>query len=252
MHTRSLASKIVCLTLATVILSGCNAFRRLAEVGEDPAIAPVSSPTQREDFVRVSLPMPPPVTADRRPSSLWRPGARAFFQDQRANQIGDILTVLVSVADDATVNGTTTRTRTNSEDLAITDLLGFETQTAGWLPEVAGVLDPAITIDGGTNNTNGGTVTRTDEINFRVAAVVTQVLPNGNMVIYGKQEIRVGAEVRELNVAGVIRPEDISTTNTIAYDQIAEARLAYGGRGIISDSQRPRWGTEVMDVLLPF
>ena len=85
-----------------------------------------------------------------------------------------------------------------------------------------------------------------------VAAVVTQLLPNGNLVIEGKQEIRLNSEVRELIVAGVVRPEDIDSDNSIELPKIAEARVAYGGRGSLTNIQQPRYGQQVLDMLLPF
>ncbi len=97
-----------------------------------------------------------------------------------------------------------------------------------------------------------GSVNRSEQLQTNVAGVVTQVLPNGNLVIEGKQEVRVNFEVRELIVAGIVRPEDIESDNTIESTKIAQARIAYGGRGQITDVQQPRYGQQVLDVLLPF
>ena len=78
------------------------------------------------------------------------------------------------------------------------------------------------------------------------------VLPNGILSIVGSQEIRVNFELRDLQVSGFVRPEDISRQNEITYDKIASARVSYGGRGQISDVQQPRYGQQVLDILLPF
>jgi len=85
-----------------------------------------------------------------------------------------------------------------------------------------------------------------------VAAVVTEVLPNGNLVISGSQEVRVNYELRQLTVAGIVRPTDISRRNTVSYDQVAEARISYGGRGRLSEVQQPSWGQELWDSLKPY
>ena len=109
-----------------------------------------------------------------------------------------------------------------------------------------------LTAYGNSQMTGTGRSTAQDQLVTNVAAVVTQLLPNGNMVIEGKQEIRLNNEIRELIVAGVVRPEDIQSDNTIELPKIAEARLAYGGRGTLTNIQTERWGQQVVDIILPF
>lgn len=236
---------------ATALLSGCNAMKRLSEVGAPPKLSAIDNPTQAESYRPVSLPMPAPQIAESNPNSLWRSGARSFFKDQRANQVGDILTVVVDMADSAALANTTIRSRTNSEDLAVPNLFGLESEFTKVLPET---INPSSMFDmnSATSNRGAGSLDRNEAINLRVAAIVIQVLPNGNYVIHGRQEIRVNSEVREVQIAGVIRAADISSANEVGYDKIAEARISYGGRGTISDVQQPRYGSEVMDIILPF
>ena len=232
-------------------LSACNGLKRMSEIGEPPKFSEIDNPTHEKGYSPVSLPMPAPEVARRSPNSLWRPGARAFFRDQRAQRIGDILTVNVVIADEASLSSSTSATRSTDEDVDIDTLLGFETKAAKLLPKG---VNPAqlLDIDSTSTNSGNGSIDREEDIELKLAALIVQVLPNGNMVIHGRQEVRVNHEMREVQVAGIIRPEDISSTNTIDYDKIAEARIAYGGRGTISDLQQPRWGTQVLDVILPF
>jgi flagellar L-ring protein precursor FlgH len=146
---------------------------------------------------------------------------------------------------------TTSRSTTASENANATNLLGFETRLKGVLPDA---VDPSSLVKLGSvsTNTGTGTVDRSDSISLTVAAVVTQVLPNGNLVIQGQQEARVNNEVRELVVSGVVRPEDIANTNTIRHTQIADARISYGGQGQITDVQQPRYGQQFFDIVWPF
>lgn len=234
-----------------VTLSACNAVGRVSQIGTTPPLAPIENPTTRPDYRLVSLPMPAPTTTTHMPNSLWRQGARAFFKDQRASRVGDILTVIIGIDDKAKFNNTTTRSRTNSDDSDMTNLFGLESQLGRVFPQA---INPASIVSLGSSNSSKGvgTVDRKEVLSLTIAVIVTQVLPNGNLVIQGRQEVRVNFEVRELLIAGVVRPEDISAANTVNHTQIAEARISYGGRGQLTDVQQPRYGQQVLDILLPF
>jgi flagellar L-ring protein precursor FlgH len=229
-----------------VLIGACSAIDRLALIGEQPPLSPVDAP-KKTTYRPVHMPMPAPVTAAYNPNSLWRNGSRAFFKDQRAHQIGDILTVKVKITDKAQIENETSRSRVNTEDSGITDFL-FKSK----VPASVGLPGRIFTADSTAGSEGKGSVDRKEELQTNVAAVVTQVLPNGNLVVEGKQEVRVNFEIRELIVAGVVRPEDIESDNTIESTKIAQARIAYGGRGQITDVQQPRYGQQVLDVLLPF
>ncbi len=243
--------KMLMLTSALVSLSACNAGQRLSELGEAPALSTVSNPSKLAGPEPVSFPMPQKEEYKHQANSLWQAGARQFLKDQRAGKVGDILTVVIQVADKAEMKNETKRSRTTNEDDKAPKLLGFETKLHKYLPEA---VDPTqlLSFQGKTQQDGKGELTRTDNISMRVAAVVTQVLPNGNLVIAGKQEMVVNYDLRELKVTGVIRPEDISSQNAINYDQIAEARISYGGRGQIMDVQQARYGSQLLDIIFPF
>jgi flagellar L-ring protein precursor FlgH len=235
-------------TLLAVALGGCSGLNRLSMIGETPPLSAVDNPTARPGYKPVQMPMPPLQAASYNANSLWRNGSRAFFKDQRAHQVGDILTVKVNFTDRANIANETMRARVNKEDSTISDFLGKKK-----LPLVNSQLPTTLFAGESSAVSDGkGTIQRQEQLTTNVAGVVTQVLPNGNLVIEGKQEIRVNFEVRELIVAGVVRPEDIESDNTIDSSKIAQARIAYGGRGQLSDVQQPRYGQQVLDVLLPF
>ena len=236
--------------LATAALtSGCSSIDRLSQIGEQPKLAAIENPTAQPGYKPVQMPMPKPETASYNANSLWRNGSRAFFKDQRAARIGDILTVTVNITDKANIANETQRSRSNTEDSGITDFIGAQTLGAQAKKVLPGRI---LTADSTATSDGKGSVNRQEALQTNVAAVVTQLLPNGNLVVEGKQEIRVNFEIRELIVAGIVRPEDIQSDNTIDSSKIAQARIAYGGRGQITDVQQPRYGQQVMDVLLPF
>jgi len=249
------SSRINRIVLTGALLSvaglsgGCSALNRISQIGEQPKLTAIDNPTTQPGYKPVQMPMPKPETVSYNANSLWRNGSRAFFKDQRAARVGDLLTVTVNFTDKANIANETQRSRTNKEDSGITDFAGPKLLGASAQKVLPGRL---LTADSTASSDGKGSVQRQENLQTNVAAVVTQVLPNGNLVVEGKQEIRVNLEIRELIVAGIVRPEDIQSDNTIDSSKIAQARISYGGRGQISDVQQPRYGQQVMDVLLPF
>jgi flagellar L-ring protein precursor FlgH len=240
--------RLATLFAITALAGGCSAVDRLSQIGEQPKLNPIENPTAQPGYKPVQMPMPKPEVASYNANSLWRNGSRAFFKDQRAARVGDLLTVTVNITDKANLSNETQRSRTAKENSNITDFIGAKTIT-----QPLKVLPGNLLATDSTSSADGkGSVNRQESLTTNVAAVVTQVLANGNLVVEGKQEIRVNYEIRELIVAGVVRPEDIQSDNTIDSTKIAQARIAYGGRGQIMDVQQPRYGQQVVDVLLPF
>jgi flagellar L-ring protein precursor FlgH len=241
-------SRVAAVAILAAFTGGCSSFDRLKNIGEQPALSAIENPVAQPGYKPVQMPMPAVQAASYNSNSLWRNGSRAFFKDQRAHQVGDILTVKVKFTDKAAIANDTSRSRKNTEDSGVDDFFG-KTK----LPIMNTSLPTRILSADSTSSSEGkGSVDRKEELSTIVAGVVTQTLPNGNLVIEGRQEIRVNFEVRELIVAGVVRPEDIESDNTIDSSKIAQARIAYGGRGQITDVQQPRYGQQVLDVLLPF
>jgi flagellar L-ring protein precursor FlgH len=234
----------------SALVAGCGTADKLANVGQQPALNAIQDPTTTPGYRPVQMPMPEPRQAHYNPNSLWQSGSRAFFKDQRASQVGDILTVVVTIDDQAEIENDTERSRSESNAAGVGGALGNAIDTV-FMPASSAASDLG-NVNSNSSFQGSGSVDRNESLQTTVAAVVTQVLPNGNMVIEGRQEVRVNFEVRELIVAGIVRPEDITANNRIASEQIAEARIGYGGRGQITDVQQPRVGNQVLDILLPF
>src|SRR6201985_3841266 len=240
---RNLTLKISAALIAGLSLSACSAIDRIENIGEAPKLAAVGNPAGQK--IVAEIPRPAPITHDN--NSLWQPGAKSFFHDPRANHVGDVITVNVSVADTAKLQNSTTRTRTNSDDANLTNFFGLENA----LPKG---IDPTSLVKMGsdTSNVGAGSVNRQEQINMTLAALVAQVLPHGNLVIDGHQQVRVNNELRDMRVSGIVRREDITQDNTVNLAQIAEARISYGGQGTVSDVQQPRYGSQLFDIIMPW
>ena len=243
---------IILIFLATSTLSACSGVDRLKDIGKEPGQSAIVNPAAKNNYQPVSMPMPAPIPYTRQANSLWTGSQKGFFKDQRAGQIGDILTVTIDINDKGELKNETTRKRAAGENLAIPKLLGIETEGfAQVLPES---VDPTNLAEATSDSNHKGTgeVKREEKIEMKLAATITQVLPNGNFVISGTQEVLVNFENRILKLNGVIRPEDVSVENSIPYEKVAEARISYGGKGQLTDVQQPRYGQQVYDVLMPF
>lgn len=241
------------LTLATLQMAACSStLDRLEQIGSPPPMTKVEDPTTQPGYKPMTWPLPETPPKDSQYSnSLWQPGARAFFRDQRAARVGDILRVRIAIDNRAEVKNDTDRTRDSTEAVGAPKVFGLEGKlkylTPG-TPEPDNLFD----ITGSSSSAGTGEIKREERIETEVAALITQVLPNGNYVIDGSQEIRINHEIREVSVKGVVRPQDIDSDNTIDSSQVAQARIVYGGRGVLSDVQQPRWGQQAIEVLSPF
>ena len=227
--------------LAVLLLAGCES-QTLKEIGNAPAMSPIGSGLQYAQTPQMAMyPKEPRAMASG--YSLWSDRQAALFKDARALNVGDILTVDIRIDDKASFDNKTERKRENDSGFKIGANGKSESSGFGW----SGGLDY-----GSNTSTKGdGSTERSEKLVLQVAAVVTGVLENGNLLISGSQEVRVNHEMRILNVAGIVRPLDVDSDNRISYERIAEARISYGGRGRLTEVQQPPYGQQVMDLISP-
>lgn len=230
------------------LLAGCAQLR---DVGKAPAFSPLEGTSQHHAIYSTPLPLVADPEGPTAASSLWTSGTGSLLGDRRAARRGDILTVVIAINDRAEFKNSTDRNRSSSERMGIPSLVGIPQRIDRVLPEGARMADAA-NATGASTFAGEGSVSRNERLTLRVAATVVEELANGVLRIEGQQEVRVNDELRELVVSGYVRPADISRQNEIAYDRIAGARVSYGGRGLVSQVQRPRWGQQVVDAVLPF
>jgi flagellar L-ring protein precursor FlgH len=239
---------LILILLAAAPLAACAGAADAIRGPQLSAIQyPVDPAPKRPDMLESRDQSARPASAN----SLWRNGARAFFQDQRASKVGDILTVSIDINDTAKVSNSTDTSRETGFDGGASKFFGLESKLDKVLP---GSPDPAHLITSGTTSSmaGAGSVNRSEAISLTIAAVVSGVLPNGNLEIQGRQEVRINQELRELTIAGIVRPEDITSRNTIRHTQIAEARVSYGGRGAITRVQKVPFGQALVEHFSPF
>ncbi len=236
------------LTVVTLAVAGCG---KLEQVGRAPDFSGLEGTDQHYAMYSAALPEDAAADTPTDDSSLWTAGTDSLFGDRRAAQRGDILTVVIEIDDSASISNSTGRSRNGAQSAGLPELLGIPQRIDEILPEGASMADAYATKSSSTFK-GTGSVSRKEKLTLRIAATVVEELPNGVLRVEGQQEVRVNFEMRELIVTGFVRPSDVSRQNEITYDKIAGARIAYGGRGQITDMQQPTYGQQVADIVTPF
>lgn len=236
-------------------LVGCNPNiqEKLANIGEPPKLSKIINPQTLNGYSPVNMPMPSGISHyERGVNSLWEIGSRGFFKDQRANKVGDILTVSVEIDQEQIIEMKPTLQNSSSTNATINNALGLQSKLYPFFRK----LNPGIAnwkdITSSNNLTGDAKYDVKDTIKFKIAASVIQILPNGNMVVLGRQEIRLVNELREIVVMGIVRKEDVNASNLITADKISELRVAYGGRGELTNLQSQPWGQQLLNAVSPF
>ena len=247
------------LTLVIVAASGLAGCAKYTEHRNPELSSMVLDDQTMPEVASIRVPQPAPDQT-RTPyraeaASLWRTDAKGFFDDNRASTVGDILTVVIEIDDEAQLQNESERSRSSGNEVGDTTFLGYESKLDRYLPDLKAEDLPAgslIDLSANSASRGAGSIARNERIRLRVAAMVLQELAGGNLVVAGRQEVRVNNELRELRIAGIIRRVDVDMTNSIPYDRIAEARISYGGKGQLSRVQQPRYGEDALDVILPY
>jgi flagellar L-ring protein precursor FlgH len=224
-------------------VTGC--WNSASEFMREPLFSPVGAGLVPEETAAIESAQ---VLPQRQPAQFGPPPSRDLYSEPRIANVGDIVTVIISINDKATLGNSSGRSQQTKDGVAVDfGYTGGSSSSSSSQPsKIVGDLSSQASTQG------QGSIDRSEQIQVSVAAVVTRVLPNGNLVISGSQEVRVNYELRQLTVAGIVNPLDISRNNTIGYDHIAEARISYGGHGRQSDFQQPAWGQQVYDTVRPF
>jgi flagellar L-ring protein precursor FlgH len=194
------------------------------------------------------IPQKPPVP-EATDGSIWHGQLTTIFTDQRARQVGDIVTVNITEVTTASEAAATTMTRKSQTVAGTPNFFGLESNPNGpW-------KNPSTMINAYSPNNDfagAGQTTRTGSLSATITARVVTVLPSGNLAIEGKREIFVNNEKKEILLQGIVRPRDIAYDNTISSTQIADAKVIYTGIGVVAEWQRPGWAERLFNFIWPW
>ena len=246
---------LITLIFFSLLLASCsNTIEKLSRIGKAPEFAKIELPAidiAPQDETKKHTQTQVNQRYAQRVNSLWSPGSNNFFRNKHNWRLGDIIMVKVDITDSAKIDNSTQHTRKGGETVGIPNVLGLE-KTIAEAVSSDGKAANLISTNNQHQHQGSGNISRKEAVSTEISALVTQIFQNGNLLIQGKQEVRINNELREVTIAGIIRPRDISDANTIKSEQMAEARISYGGRGSVSDVQEPRIGNQVIDILSPF
>lgn len=229
----AVAVLIVC-AVSLLFLAGCASQGMHASMPPPP-------------MMHEAPPIPPPPPSP--PGSLWTNRRGSMFYDLKARNVGDIVTVAISETASASKEATTKTNRETETSADLTKMLGLE-KALGQITKA----EPTSLLAAKTKNDfkGAGSTVRKENLLATITTQVTSVLPNGNFRIQGGKTVTVNNESQIIQLTGIIRPEDISAQNIINSKYVLDARIAYVGKGPISDKQQPGWMTRIVDKVWPF
>ncbi len=238
----------IIIIVLTVLLAACSSSPRL----KPPKALPYNWQGQQgPELVRKTHAEYKNYNRVSQNASLWSSSPKSLFGDRRASQLGDILTVVIDLDEEAQLQNSTSVDYSSNRNMELSSLLGIPELVGKILPNGAS-LKPAIDITNTNAQAGKGNISRKEKMTLRLAARVREVHPNGYLSIIGRQEIIVNDELRYLQVSGLVRVADISRLNIITYDKIADARIFYGGRGQITRANEEKSGQKILGKILPF
>lgn len=233
--------KSILLLAMLFLLCGCSSS--VGKLLDQPQLSPVGISAADSLTTASVVEAFGEETTDNEPST-WIGGKADLFRDSRPRSKGDLITVNIAMNDSANINNTTAKAR-KSANSAGTD---FDIGLFNFLAQGQGEAK----INGNSTASGQGSVVRSEKLKLQLTSVIRRVLPNGYFVIEGTQQVMVNNEMRDVRVAGIVNPIDIASDNSVDYHKIAEARVQYGGTGVVSSAQKPAWGVQLWDKITPF
>ncbi len=214
------------------------------------ALLLIGCAVEKTDVKTAGFEDPQPKIADYSNGSIWQSTSVNLTDDLKARRRGDIITIIISETASASKEAKTGTSRDSSVGAGIPNMMGLE--KAAILKSNFSDLANLIKANANSSFKGSGSTTRQENLNATITARVVDVQPNGNLIIEGRRNIKVNEEDQIIVLEGTVRSRDISPDNTVNSIYVADARISYSGRGIISDNQSPGWLMNIFNRIWPF